>query len=158
RAAAGTRSLSLPAALPILGAVCRDQRAIAAGLELELLAGDQDLARVGGLQQVDATQQGAFAGAGRTEDGNHVAITGNQSNTREYLQITIALVQVAHFESRGGHVSLSMLKQLGKTSTAAGFDQDAVIASRPTPRRTWVPAPDGGRLVGQPSPMAADMG
>src|SRR5690606_5494976 len=79
------------------------QGAVATGLELELLAGDQYLALMGVFQQVDAAQQGAFPGAGGAEDGNDVAIPGQQVDALENLKIAIALVQVAHFESRGCH-------------------------------------------------------
>src|SRR5690606_12495151 len=106
-----------------LGVIGGNQRAIATGVELELLTGDQDLALLGIFQQVDAAQQGAFPGAGGAEDGNDVAIPGQQVDALENLKIAIALVQVAHFESRGCHVKLSNLKQCRKASTGGGYDQ-----------------------------------
>ena len=106
-----------------LGMVGGHQGAVATGLELELLAGDQYLALMGVFQQVDAAQQGAFPGTGRAEDGNDVAIPGQQVDALENLKIAIALVQVAHFESRGCHVKLSNLKQCRKASTGGGYDQ-----------------------------------
>src|SRR5690606_41812325 len=100
-----------------------NQRAVAARLSPDLLTGDQSLALMGVFQQVDAAQQGAFPGAGGAEDRNDVAIPGQQVDALENLKIAIALVQVAHFESRGCHVKLSNLKQCRKASTGGGYDQ-----------------------------------
>lgn len=67
------------AAQPVdLLAVGGDQVAVLALLQAQLFAGDQDLALVRVLQQVDAAQEGGFARAGRSEDGDHVAVAGGE--------------------------------------------------------------------------------
>ena len=74
---------------------------------LDHLAGDRHLARVGRLEQVDAAQKRALAGAGRAEDRDDVAILGGERDALEHLQRTKSLVHVLDGQGRGrcgGHV------------------------------------------------------
>ncbi len=75
-----------------------DQVAIFRGLELEFLTSDENLALVGRFEQIDATQKGRLARAGRAEDGDHVAVARGEGNALDHLEVAIALVQVANFQ------------------------------------------------------------
>src|SRR5690606_6204574 len=80
--------------LPVVGS---NQVAVLRGLELELLASDENLTLVRVFQQIDAAQEGGLAGAGRAENGDDVAVFGRQGNTLEHFKIAVAFVQVADF-------------------------------------------------------------
>ena len=54
------------------------ERAILVGNKLELFTIEQDLACMGLLEQVDATQKGTFAGATGPDDTDHIARLGGQ--------------------------------------------------------------------------------
>ena len=51
------------------------------------LAVQHQLACVGGLQKVQAAQQGGLAGAGGAEDGHHIALFHGQVHAAQHLQL-----------------------------------------------------------------------
>ncbi len=89
-----------------------DQVAVLALLQAQLFAGDQDLALVRVLQQVDAAQEGGFARAGRSEDGDHVAVAGGEGDALEHFEVAVALVQVTDFQCGGGLACLAPVEAL----------------------------------------------
>ncbi|MNZ79287.1 hypothetical protein D3C78_978870 [compost metagenome] len=95
-----------------LAVVGSDQVAVLGGLELESLTGNQDFALVRVFQQVDAAQQGGLAGAGGSQDRDHIAIACGQRDALEDLLVAVAFVQVADFQrGRGlGHVRSSCVR------------------------------------------------
>ena len=107
-------------------------------LQAQLFAGDQDLALVRVLQQVDAAQEGGFARAGRSEDGDHVAVAGGEGDALEHFEVAVALVQVTDFQCgvasamdfplviRIGRAFLAKLAQRFNRSQAGGVPLERV--------------------------------
>ena len=58
----------------------------------------QDLAGAGGLQQVDAAQQGGFARAGGADDAGDVALVHEKVDVAQHLVVAEALAQVLDFQ------------------------------------------------------------
>ena len=66
------------------------------------LAIDPDLPGIGHFEQVDAAQQGRFAGAAAAEDGDHIMVMGSEGDALEHLEGAEALMQVLDPERLGG--------------------------------------------------------
>ncbi|KPM82573.1 hypothetical protein AOR10_24605, partial [Vibrio alginolyticus] len=71
-------------------------------LEADRLAVDDQVALVGLLEQVHAAQKGALAGAGGSDQGDHVALVGLERQPLEDFGIAEALGDVAHFQRNRG--------------------------------------------------------
>ena len=72
-------------------------RAVPGGIDLgagDVLAVVEDLAAGGGLQQVDAPQQGALAGAGGADDAGDVALLHREVDVPQDLMGAEGLAQV----------------------------------------------------------------
>ena len=95
-AEAGADALDLPA-------VRRFHPAVAAGTHFDGLTLDGDGARIRSLQEVDAAQERALAGARRAEHGNHVAVAGGDRDALQHLDVAEALVDVLDHEGRFRH-------------------------------------------------------
>ena len=63
--------------------------------EVEGLTVEGQLARVGGLEKVQAAQQGSLARAGRAQNGHHIAFFHGQVHALQHLQFT------GHFAGTG---------------------------------------------------------
>ena len=89
--------------------------AIARGLHLDELAGDEDAAGIGRLQEVDAAEHGALAGAAAAEDGDDIALVGLERDALEHFEVAEALVHVLDDEGRRGirHSSVPCLLRRG---------------------------------------------
>ena len=85
-----------------LTAVRRCHPAAPVGPHADQLSADVDLACVGNLQQVDAAEQRALAGAAGAQDGDHVVLVGGQRDALQHLQVAEALVEVVHVERGAG--------------------------------------------------------
>ena len=88
-----------------------------------------DLACVGNLQQVDAAEQRALAGAAGAQDGDHIVLVGGQRDALQHLQVAEALVEVVHAERGAGFRPLLTLHRGGgfkrlrhPTHPAGGYD------------------------------------
>ncbi|MNV87982.1 hypothetical protein D3C71_1821490 [compost metagenome] len=78
--------------------VGRLQRAVLVRHQLQLFVVEQDLARVRLLQQVDAAQEGTFAGATGADDADHIAGCRFQGHALEHFVTAIAFMQVLDFK------------------------------------------------------------
>ncbi|MNO94057.1 hypothetical protein D3C76_856680 [compost metagenome] len=120
-------------------AVGGHQFTVLRGLELEFFAGDQNLALVRVLQQVDAPQERGLAGAGGTQDRDHIAVAGGQRDALEHLQRAVAFVQVADFKRGRGlsHVRSSyMLRSCCWRPSWRGGQPSIAFQWQPTALRT----------------------
>ena len=75
-----------------------------AGL-LDVLAVEEDLAGVGGLQQVDAAQESGLAAAGGSDDADYLALGGGKINILEHHVVAKGLLEMADVNNRTGHYS-----------------------------------------------------
>jgi hypothetical protein len=79
------------------------------GLRRHFFAVDNNSARVRLLEEVYASQEGAFPGATRTDDANHIAFVGGERNTFQHFIVTEALVDVVN--SQLASFALSRMEQ-----------------------------------------------
>ena len=74
----------------------------AAGVgEVEVFAIKGQLAAVGGLEKVQTPQKGGLAGAGRAEDGDHVALFHGQVHALQNIQLTEQLLRTGAVKGSG---------------------------------------------------------
>ena len=66
-----------------------------------LLAGDEDAATRGQLEQIDAAQQRALAGTGGADDGQDIAFPCRERDAAQHLERTEALMQVLDADGLG---------------------------------------------------------
>ena len=94
----GTNAVDLPA-------VGGFRPAVAAAAHPDRFPRDRHDARVRRLQEIDATQEGALAGARRAEDRDDVAIVGGKGNPPQDFELAKALVHFLDDEGGllGGH-------------------------------------------------------
>ena len=59
---------------------------------------------INGFQTVDGTAHGGFAGAGRTDDDQHLALLDGEVDVLEHMQITVVLFNVGQFDQRAAAV------------------------------------------------------
>ena len=84
-----------------------------AGNQCQLFTCNIDAPLVGLFQHVDAAQKSTFAGAGTSDDADHIAGMGGQRNAFEHLVAAEAFVDVLNLEFQGlviGHVLSSRIR------------------------------------------------
>ena len=74
--------------------------AMRARLQRDLLAGDHDAALVRRLEQVDAAQERALAGAAGAQDGDHVALGAPDGDALEHLDLAELLLDALDGQGR----------------------------------------------------------
>ncbi len=73
-------------------------RAVLVRHQLQLFVVEQDPPGVGLFQQVDAAQEGTFAGATGADDADHITRLGGQGHPLEHFVTAIAFMQVLDFK------------------------------------------------------------
>ena len=97
----------------------------------DLLAADDDAARVDRLEQVDAAQQGRLAGAGRADQADDLVLLEREVDAAQHLELAERLVHVLHAE-RLAHASLPACcrRRSRATSQSVNRASGIVIATK----------------------------
>ena len=109
------------------------------GDQFQLFVVEQNLARVRLLQQVDAAQEGTFAGATGADDADHIASRRFQGHALEHFVTAIAFMQVLDFK---------FVHAVGSHKNSQSVVEQAPVTQRFAPRHLG--QPETGLGITQP--------